>query len=159
MVDDMSEGLLMQEQLDTVFAEYEGKAGELIPVLQDIQDVLGYLPKEALAETARFLSLAESTVYGVATFYTQFYLTKRGRHRIKVCQGTACHVGGADDIMRAIEDKLGIGAGQSTDDFEFNLEEVACFGSCALAPVVVVNDKVYGNVTPERVIEILERLA
>jgi NADH-quinone oxidoreductase subunit E len=146
------------EELQRVYSRYEGQQSDLIPILQDVQDTLGYIPPEAIKATAEFLRIAESTVYGVVTFYTQFYLTRQGRHKIKVCQGTACHVAGADDVMRAVEDKLGIKAGESTDDFEFNLERVACFGSCALAPVVVVDGKVYGNVTPEQTIKILEGL-
>ena len=148
----------MQDQLDKIFAECDGKPSDLIPILQNIQDVLGYLPGEAMTETARFLRMPETAIYGVATFYTQFQLSRPGRHRIKVCQGTACHVRGAPEITRAVAAKLGIEPGETTDDFEFTVEAVACFGSCALAPVVVVNDHVYGNVTPDRVIEILEAL-
>ena len=148
----------MREQLDKIFAGCEGKDSDLIPILQSIQDVLGYLPREAMTETARFLNMAETSVYGVVTFYRQFQLSRPGRHRIKVCQGTACHVRGASEIIKAVTARLGIGPGRTTDDFEFTVESVACFGSCALAPVMVVNDKVYGNVTPERVGEILEGL-
>ena len=148
----------MRKQLDEIFARCEGKPSELIPVLQDIQDVLGYLPREAMTATASFLNMAETSVYGVVTFYTQFQLTRPGRHRIKVCQGTACHVRGASEIVKAVTAKLGIGPGETTDDFEFTVESVACFGSCALAPVMVANDKVYGNVTPERAVAILEGL-
>lgn len=148
----------MREQLDEIFAQCEGKPGDLIPILQNIQSVLGYLPREAMTETARFLNMAETSVYGVATFYTQFYLARQGKHRIKVCQGTACHVRGASEITKAVAATLGIGPGETSDDFEFTVESVACFGSCALAPVMVVNDKVFGNVTPKRVAEILEGL-
>jgi len=148
----------MREQLDEIFARVDGKPSDLIPILQHIQDVLGYLPREAMTETARFLNMAETSIYGVATFYTQFLLTRPGRHRIKVCHGTACHVRGATEITKAVASQLGIGPGETTDDFEFTVEAVACFGSCALAPVMVVNDKVYGNMTPERVVEILEGL-
>ena len=148
----------MKEQLNEIFERCDGAPSDLIPILQDIQDVLGYLPPEARTETARFLNIAETSVYGVATFYTQFQLSRPGRHRIKVCHGTACHVRGASEITKAVAAKLGIGPGETTDDFEFTVEAVACFGSCALAPVMVVNDKVYGNVTPERVVKILEGL-
>lgn len=148
----------MREQLDEIFARCDGKPGDLIPILQNIQDLLGYLPREAMTETARFLNMAETSVYGVATFYTQFQLSRPGRHRVKVCQGTACHVRGASEVIKAVTAKLGIGPGSTTEDFEFTVESVACFGSCALAPVMVVNDKVYGNVTPDRVREILEGL-
>jgi len=149
----------MQNQLDEIFTRRDGAPGDLIPVLQDIQDVLGYLPREAMTEAARFLNVPESTVYGVATFYSQFHLTRQGRHKIRVCQGTACHVRGADEIVKAVSAKLGIGPGETTSDFEFSVESVACFGSCALAPVMVVNEKVYGNVTPEMAVRTLDGLA
>ena len=142
-----------------ILSRYQGQQSELIPILHDIQDVLSYLPREAVTETARFLNVPESVVYGVVTFYTQFYLTRQGKHKIKVCQGTACHVRGAPEIVRAIARKLGIQPGGTTDDFEFTVEAVACFGSCALAPVMVVDGKVYGNVTAERAVSILEALS
>jgi NADH-quinone oxidoreductase E subunit len=147
------------EKYEKIFSQYRGLRSDLIPVLQSIQDEEGYVPSEAISETARFLNIPRSSVYGVVTFYAQFYLTPQGRNKIKVCLGTACHVRGASDIMKAVEKKLGIKAGESTADFEFNVEKVACFGSCALAPVVVVNGKVYGNVTPDQALEILDNLS
>lgn len=141
-----------------IFDRYQGKAGELIPILQDIQNDRGWLSRESLVETARFLNIPESAVYGVATFYAQFYLTRQGKHKIRVCQGTACHVRGGKRIMQAIRRKLGIGPGETTEDYQFSLERVACFGSCALAPVVVVDDKVYGNMTPQKAEKILSQL-
>ncbi len=153
------EGKNLEQQLERVFDRYKGVESELIPVLQDVQDACGYVPVDAIAAIARFLKTPASKVYGVVTFYAQFYLKPQGKHKIRVCQGTACHVRGADEIMRVIKRKLGIEEGESTADFEFNLEKVACFGSCALAPVMVVNDKVYGNVTPEQALEILDGLS
>ena len=148
----------MQEQLDRIFARYDGVPSDLIPILQSIQDVVGYIPPDTMKETARFLKVPEAAVYGVATFYTQFHLTRQGKHRVKICQGTACHVRGASEITKAVAGKLGINPGETSDDFEFTVEAVACFGSCALAPVMVVNDQVHGNVTPERAVKILEAL-
>ncbi len=148
----------MQQQLQDVFDRYTGEQSELIPILQDIQDVFGYIPSEAMSETARFLNLPASTVYGVTTFYAQFHLSPQGRNRIHVCQGTACHVRGAEKIITAIQAHLGIAPGETSQDFEFSLEGVACFGSCALAPVLVVNDTVYGKVTPAQAVDILEAL-
>ncbi len=145
--------------MDRVFSDFNGTDNELIPVLQDIQEEIGYIPREAMSAAARFLSIPESTVYGVATFYTQFHLKPQGKNKIKLCMGTACHVRGADEIRKAIEDKLGIQAGESTADLKFSLEKVACFGSCALAPVMVVNDRVYGNMTPEHALEILDEIS
>ena len=148
----------MQEQLEEVFGKFDGNRSDLIPVLQSIQDRLGYLPEEAMSKTARFLNIAESSVYGVATFYSQFYLTPQGRHKVKVCQGTACHVRGSEAITRTVSDLLGIKPGETSKDFEFTVERVGCFGSCAIAPVVVIDEKVYGNMTPEKTTKVLKAL-
>jgi len=131
---------------------------ELIPALQALQDKIGYLPPEALRDVARHFRLPESTVFGVVSFYSQFYLTRQGRHKIRVCCGTACHVRGAGRILQALQNKLGIASGETTENFEFTSERGACFGSCALAPVVVVNGRVYGNMTPEKVLTIVSEL-
>jgi NADH-quinone oxidoreductase subunit E len=144
------------EALNALLENYTGLPSELIPILQDVQDVFSYVPELAMKRVAQFLNVADSAVYGVVTFYAQFYLTPQGKHKIKVCQGTACHVRGADEILKAIEGELGVSAGESTADGEFTLERVACFGSCALAPVVVLNDKVYGNVTPDQAVTLLK---
>jgi NADH-quinone oxidoreductase subunit E len=144
------------EALNALLENYTGVPSELIPILQDVQDVFSYVPEQAMKRVAQFLNVADSAVYGVVTFYAQFYLTPQGKHKIKVCQGTACHVHVADEILKAIEGELGVSAGESTADGEFTLERVACFGSCALAPVVVLNDKVYGNVTPDQAVTLLK---
>lgn len=148
----------MQEQVAGILSRHSQDRGDLIPILQDVQAALGYIPPEAMRQTAGFLGVPESAVYGVATFYAQFYLTRQGKHKIKVCQGTACHVRGGRSIMRAVRKKLGIRPGQTTEDYEFTLERVACFGSCALAPVMVVDGKVHGRMTPRRAQELLEGL-
>lgn len=148
----------LQAQLDSVFLLYQGDGSDLIPILQDVQNLVGYIPMPAVGAIAGFLRIPESTVYGVVTFYTQFYVTRQGRHKIKVCQGTACHVRGSTEIVKAVKDKLGIGPGETTDDLEFSVEGVACFGACALAPVMVVNGQVWGNMTPDRVGDILDEL-
>jgi len=149
----------VQERLQEVFKKYKGERGELIPVLQDIQDVLGYIPEEAMIETAGFFGIPDAVVYGVVTFYAQFYLVPQGKHKIKVCLGTACHVRNAGKIMDAIENKLGIKAGETTEDMLFSLERVACFGSCALGPVVTVNNKYYGKMTVGKMLELLKECA
>ena len=148
----------MQEAMQEVLSRYSGAPGELIPILQDVQAAFGYIPREAMTATAGFLRIPESRVYGVVTFYAQFYLTRQGKHKIKVCQGTACHVRGGARVMGAIKKKLGIQPGQTTDDYMFSLERVACFGSCALAPVMVVDAKVYGRMTPQKAEKLLENL-
>ena len=149
----------MGELADSALSSFEGEEHELIPILQKVQAEIGYLPPEAMAEIAEFTGVPESRVYGVASFYAQFYLERQGRHRIKVCRGTACHVRGSARIMSALGEKLGIGPGETTPDYAFTLERVACFGSCALAPVVVVDDRVYGRMTPEKAVGIIEELA
>lgn len=149
----------MEEALSGVLASYEGVQHEMIPILQDVQDVLGYLPRRALQKIAGFTGVPVCRVYGVITFYSQFHMAPQGRHRIKVCQGTACHVRGAGEIIEAVSARLGIKPGETTEDFEFTVESVACFGSCALAPVMVVNAEVHGNMTPEKVTTILEELS
>lgn len=149
----------MQEQLDDIFGHHAGERSDLIPILQDVQAAFGYVPAEAMVETARFLRVPESSVYGVVTFYAQFYLTRQGKHKVKVCQGTACHVRGGKSVMRAVAKKLGIRPGETTQDYEFTLERVACFGSCALAPVMVIDGKVYGRMTPRKAERLLEKLA
>jgi len=146
------------DRLAAIFARYASQPGDLIPILQDVQAVFGYLPREAMSATARFLHLPDVAVYEVATFYTQFHLTRQGRHRIRVCLGTACHVRGGRRVMQAVRKKLGIKPGETTDDYRFSLERVACFGSCALAPVMVVDGKVYGSMTPQKALKLLEKL-
>ena len=148
----------MEDELQDVFSRYAGERSDLIPLLQDVQEKLGYLPEEAMKAVAAFVGIPESRVYGVATFYAQFYLTRQGRHKIRVCQGTACHVRGGKRILDTISRKLGIRPGETTEDYRFSLEAVACFGSCALAPVMVVDDKVHGRVTPQKAEQILEAL-
>lgn len=141
--------------LKDIFAKYKGANNELIPILQATQETFGYLPEEAMKSIAQFIHVPESHVYGVATFYEQFYFTRRGKHQIKVCYGTACHVKGATRVIETFERELGISHGETTEDYEYTLERVACVGACALAPVVVVGKKVYGDVAPGKVRKIL----
>ena len=141
----------MRERLSPVLAPYRGQRGALIPVLQKVQEELGYLPEEAVSEIAFFLGQSENEVYGVATFYAQFRFERPGKHMIKVCQGTACYVQGGNRILEAVEDELHLRDGKiTTEDYKFSIERVACFGSCALAPVMVVDKTVYGRMTPAK---------
>ena len=144
-----------RKQLDDILSKYTGDSGDLIPILQEAQESFGYLPEEVIEEIAKFLRLPASTVYGVSTFYAQFKFTPVGKKMIKVCRGTACHVRGVDRILREIETELSIKPGETTDDLEYSLETIACFGSCALAPVMVVDKTVYGRMTPKKVGQIL----
>ena len=143
------------EQLDEILSQYSGESGELIPILQEAQERFGYLPEEVMQRIAKFLRLPESTVYGVSTFYAQFKLTPTGKRLIKVCRGTACHVRGGARILREVEKKLGIKPGGTTSDMEYSLETIACFGSCALAPVIVIDKNVYGRMTTTKAGQIL----
>jgi len=135
----------MHERLSSILAPYRGQRGALIPVLQKVQEELGYLPEEAISEIAHFLGVSESEVYGVASFYAQFRFIRQGEHTIKVCQGTACHVRGGRRILETVERELSLQPGETTEDYKFSLERVACFGSCALGPVMVVDKTVYGR--------------
>jgi len=129
-----------------------GKQREaLIPILQMIQEKHAYLPDKAIHLVAEHLEIAPCEVYGVATFYNQFRFHPPGKHPVKVCLGTACHVGGGDIILENFERKLGIHDGETTPDREFSIERVACVGCCALAPVTVVGDQVHGHMAPSKV--------
>ena len=145
----------IKKELDDILSPYEGDSSELIPILQAAQERFGYLPEEVMTGIARFLHLSPGTVFGVSTFYAQFKLNPTGRRTVKVCRGTACHVRGASRILQEIEKELEIKSGETTGDLEYSLETIACFGSCALAPVTVVDKTVYGRMTPQRVKQVL----
>lgn len=144
--------------INTVLKKYRQDRDNLIPILQGIQRKNGYISKEAVNEISNYLDISKNEIYGVATFYTQFRFQRPGDHIVKVCQGTACHVRGGKRIKDDVSRYLGIKTGETTPDYCFSLERVACFGSCALSPVVVVDDKVYGKMTPQKVKQILEKI-
>jgi NADH-quinone oxidoreductase subunit E len=146
-----------EERLNEIMSSYQGKKEELIPILQQIQQVFGYLPEPAMKKIAKFLKLPESTVFGVGTFYAQFKLVPSGRNIIKVCRGTACHVRGGARILREVEKNLGIKPGESSPDLEYCFETVACIGACALAPTMVVNNETHGQMTTKKAAEVLEQ--
>ncbi len=133
------------------------KKDALIPLLQDIQAIYGYVPSEAVDLIAKELSIFPVEIYGILTFYTQFYLTARGRYTIKVCQGTACHVMGGKEILDYLSDKLGIRKGETTPDGMFSLERVACLGCCGMAPVIVVGSDFYGRCSIQKIDELLDK--
>jgi len=145
------------ERLNEILSSYEGREDELIPILQQVQQVFGYLPEPAMKRIAKFLKLPESTVFGVGTFYAQFKLVPTARNIVRVCRGTACHVRGGARILREVEKRLGIKPGESTPDLECCLETVACIGACALAPTMVVNNETHGQMTTRKVAEVLEQ--
>ena len=129
----------------------------LIPILQHIQEAYGYLPAEILLEVSKRTGLNANHMYGVATFYEQFHLKPRGRHTIKCCRGTACHVKGGGEIISALERELNVGEGETTEDMRFTFETVACLGTCFLAPVIMINDDYYGDVKASKIKSILDR--
>jgi NADH-quinone oxidoreductase subunit E len=143
------------KQLEKILSHHKGEKGDLIPILQEAQENFGYLPAEVMQKIAKFLRLPESTVYGVGTFYAQFTFIPTGRKKVRVCRGTACHVRGGARILREVEKQLGIKPGETSADMEYSLETIACFGSCALAPVMVINKNVYGRMTTTKVAQVL----
>ena len=143
--------------MESIYETYSGQPGALIPILQKAQDVYGFLPPEVLQWIADRLDIALGKVYGVATFYAQFYLERRGRHVLKICDGTACHVKGAPSLVTAVQAEYGIAPGETTEDGELSMDIVYCLGSCALAPVAVLDIQVMGRVRPEVLLRSLKR--
>ncbi len=144
-------------RIEPILQRFGREKGALIPVLQEIQAIYGYLPEEALVRVSEAMKIPLSRIYGVVTFYSQFYLTPRGRHTIRVCRGTACHVRGGRSVLNIVKDTLGIEDGETTEDLQFSLETVACLGTCFLAPVMMVDRSYYGKLAPERVPSIIEK--
>ncbi len=141
-----------------IFNKYPPKdRSNLIPMLQDTQDIYGYLPEDAIQEIADHLSMALSGVYGVATFYNQFRLTPLGKYVVRVCRGTACHVKGSADILFSLEQELECQAGDTTRDKLFTLETVACIGACSIAPVISINDEYFGRITTKEIPKVLNK--
>ena len=152
----MTEGdIAFKEETARILKRFGKNRANLIPILQKVQSVLGYLPRAAMVEIARFLGIPQVDVYGVATFYNQFRLTPPGEHSIRVCLGTACHMKGGYITLDAWKRRLGIAQGETTPDREFDMDTVACVGCCTMAPVTVVDDKPEGKVEPTRVDGIL----
>jgi NADH:ubiquinone oxidoreductase subunit E len=144
--------------LEEILDQHREQRGALIPVLQQAQEVFGYLPRDVLLRIAEGMRVPLSQVYGVVTFYAQFYLSRRGRHIIRQCDGTACHVRGAAKIIDVMEKELGIRAGETSQDYQFTYEGVYCLGSCGLAPVAVIDGNVVGKLVPERMIALTREL-
>ncbi|MBQ7740030.1 MAG: NADH-quinone oxidoreductase subunit NuoE [Eubacterium sp.] len=144
--------------LEAVLAEYATTKGSLITILQNTQELYGYLPEEAIKLISERTSIPESEIMGVATFYTQFRLEPVGKYLIMLCQGTACHVNSSELILQTIKDELGIDDGETTKDGLFSLECVACLGCCSLSPVMMINENTYGSLTPDKTKKILKEL-
>jgi len=146
-----------EQQLKDVIAELKDQQGSLMPILQKAQDIYGYLPIEVQKIISDETGIPMEKVYGVATFYSQFNLYPKGKYRISVCLGTACYVKGSGDIYNALMDKLGIEGGQCTADGKFSLDACRCVGACGLAPVMMVNDDVYGRLVVDDIDGILSK--
>ncbi|SHK50789.1 NADH dehydrogenase subunit E [Caminicella sporogenes DSM 14501] len=146
------------KEISDILKKYKNVQGSLITVLQKVQEVYSYLPKEVLRYVAKEMNIKPSKVYGVATFYTQFRLNNVGKYIIMLCQGTACHVNGSKNIEKALCEELGIKEGETTEDNLFTFENVACLGCCSLSPVMMINGETYGNLTPDKAREIIREI-
>lgn len=147
------------EQVCKIIEKYHSDGSKLIPILQEIQEVYRYLPEEVIDFTARKLKVPAAQVYGVATFYSHFALTPKGKYLVKVCNGTACHVKKSIPVLNAIVEKLKLSEGKmTTDDMLFTVETVSCLGACGLAPVLVINEDVHGMMTPTKAIAEIDKI-
>ncbi|TET87452.1 MAG: NADH-quinone oxidoreductase subunit NuoE [Dehalococcoidia bacterium] len=145
----------MATDIEAIIDRFRADKGQLVSILQDIQDEYYYLPKDALEKVSQILDIPLSQVYSIATFFRAFSLTPRGRHLIKVCLGTACHVRGAPRVLEKMERDLGIGRGGTTDDLKFTLETVNCVGCCALGPMVTIDEEYFGQMKSDKVNSLL----
>jgi NADH-quinone oxidoreductase subunit E len=145
-------------KIDHLIEKYKGKKGNMIPLLQGTQETFGYIPRAAFEKLAKETGLNLSEMYGVATFYAQFRLNPVGKHIVKVCHGTACHVQNANAITEAIQESLNVKDGETTEDNLFTLESVACLGCCSLAPVMMIGDETYGKLTGTEAVKIIKNI-
>ncbi len=145
------------KKLQEVIEKHKNTNGALIPILHEAQDIYGYLPLSVQKKIAEGINVPLAEVYGVVTFYTQFSLNPKGKYKISACMGTACYVKGANLVLNELQEKLGIGVGECTEDGKFSLDACRCIGACGLAPVIMINDDVYGRLTPNDVDDILKK--
>lgn len=157
MTTDLDSTEINIEELEPILEQFAKKKWALIPLLQEVQENYGYIPPETMEPIARALGLFPSQVQGVVTFYSQFYTAPRGRNIIRICRGTACHVRGSGSILKIVKKNLGIDEGETTPDYNFTLETVACLGACFLAPTMLVNHEYYGKLAPSRVMSVLKQ--
>lgn len=147
------------QDLQEVYERYRGQKGAVIPILQDIQEVFGYIPEEAISWVSRKLEIPESRFFGVATFYAQFHLQPRGRNIITACSGTACHVKGSERLINGIRRELNLADDEeTTPDVQFTVEKVNCVGACSIAPVVIINKKVHGKASADKIMKEIKAL-
>ena len=147
----------MEETLQTILSQFDGKQEEIIPILQKVQEAYTYLPEDSMSQIARFIRVPASRVFGVATFYAQFRFTPTGKNIVSICRGTACHVRGAPAILEEATAVLGLEGEGTTEDLEYTVETVACIGCCALAPCVTINEEVHGNLSKKKVRTLLAK--
>lgn len=145
------------QKLQEIIVKYKDTRGALIPVLHEAQDLYGYLPLKVQKMISEGLNVPLTEIYGVVTFYTQFSLKPKGKYKIQICMGTACYVKGSGAILDKLKEKLGIHVGDCTDDGLFSLDACRCIGACGLAPVMMINDDVYGRLTPEQIEDIIDK--
>jgi NADH:ubiquinone oxidoreductase subunit E len=146
----------MPETVDAILAKHKRKPENLIPILQDVQKELGYISPESVKDISRYLRISENQIFGVSSFYAQFRFTRPGRHSLKVCLGTACHVRGGATVLDTLENVLGVKCGDTTPDGRFDVERVACLGCCALSPVVQIDKRIYSRVAVNKLSELLK---
>ena len=154
----MAESLLEHSKVDKIIKSYSCEKSALIAILQEIENLYGYLPAWALRYISEKLNVPMILVYGVASFYDAFHLTPRGKHLIRVCLGTACYLRGSNRVLEAVERELGIKDGETTPDLKFSLQSVHCVGACALAPVIVVGERYFDKTTPTKLRSLLKRV-
>jgi len=151
-------GVKMEEQLHSIYKKYIQEEGSIVSILQDVERSFGYLPKDAVNWFSEKLNIPLSNFFGIATFYNQFHLKKRGKNIITTCLGTACHVRGSQAIVNRFRENLAIADGEDTsEDGEFTIDEVACIGACGLSPVIIVNKKIFGRMTTEKIDGVIEK--
>jgi NADP-reducing hydrogenase subunit HndA len=148
-----------ENMLDKIIAKYKDTKGPLIPVLHEAQEIYGYLPMNVQKKVSEGLNVPLSEIYGVVTFYTQFTLKPKGKYQIQICMGTACYVKGSGALLDKLKEKLGIHVGDCTEDGKFSLDACRCIGACGLAPVMKINDEVYGRLNPDDIEGIIEKYA
>jgi len=146
----------MSDNIELIFEKYERAQDQLIPILQEVQRQYGYVSPEAVKKISRYLKITENQIYGVSSFYAQFRFTAPGRHSIRVCLGTACHVRGGATLLEMLERELDIKCGETTSDRRFDLDRVACLGCCALSPVVQIDKDIYSRMTVTKLAELLK---
>ncbi len=146
----------MSETLQTVLKKHQRGRDALIPILQDVQKEFGYISEESVRAISRYLRMSENEIFGVSSFYAQFRFTEPGRHSVKVCLGTACHVRGGGNLLDSLEVGLNVKCGDTTEDRRFDVDRVACLGCCALSPVVQIDDKIFSKITVNKLTELLK---